>query len=44
MVTGVGDEGIARQSLALGAYEYVAKPIDFKYLKRCLETCVSLHP
>jgi DNA-binding NtrC family response regulator len=44
MVTGVGDEGIARQSLALGAYDYVAKPIDFEYLKRCIETCVLPHP
>ncbi len=30
--------GIARQTLALGAFDYVTKPIEFDYLKRALET------
>ncbi|MBI2544509.1 MAG: response regulator [Candidatus Rokubacteria bacterium] len=38
MVTGIGDDTVARQTLALGAFDYVTKPIDFDYLKRTVET------
>lgn len=38
MVTGIGDDAIARQTLAQGAFDYIAKPIDLDYLKRSLET------
>jgi CheY-like chemotaxis protein len=32
MVSGVTDEAIAKSTVALGAYDYVKKPIDFAYL------------
>jgi CheY-like chemotaxis protein len=32
MVTGVTDEGIAKNAVNDGAYDYVTKPIDFDYL------------
>ena len=38
MVTGLGDDAIARKTLAQGAFDYIAKPIDLDYLKRSLET------
>ena len=38
MVTGVGDRTIAEESLALGAFDYVTKPIDFAYLLWSIET------
>ena len=38
MVTGIGDDTIARKTLAQGAFDYVTKPIDLDYLKRSLET------
>ncbi|MBI3029169.1 MAG: response regulator [Candidatus Rokubacteria bacterium] len=38
MVTGIGDDAIARKTLAQGAFDYIAKPIDLDYLKRSLET------
>ncbi len=38
MVTGIGDDTIARKTLAQGAFDYVTKPIDLDYLKRTLET------
>lgn len=44
MVTGVGDEAIARRALALGAFDYVTKPIDFAYLTWALETCLLMWP
>ncbi len=33
MVTAVHEEAIGRQALALGAYDYITKPIDLKYLE-----------
>lgn len=44
MVTGVGDEQVAKQALGLGAFDYVTKPIDFTYLKWALETCLLMPP
>ena len=38
MVSGQGDEAIARQTLALGAADYVMKPVDFAYLNSVLDT------
>ena len=38
MVTGIGDDAIARKTLAQGAFDYIPKPIDLDYLKRSLET------
>lgn len=33
MVTAVHDEDVAKQAMARGAFDYVTKPIDLKYLK-----------
>lgn len=33
MVTAVYDEEIAREAMALGAFDYVTKPLDINYLK-----------
>jgi len=38
MVTGICDDATARKTLAQGAFDYIAKPIDLDYLKRSLET------
>jgi len=37
MVTGNGDEDVAKQTLTLGAFDYITKPVDFDYLKRTIE-------
>ena len=37
MVSGIEDMETARQSLALGAADYVTKPVDFQYLDSILE-------
>ncbi len=42
MVTGNGDQNIARRTLALGAFDYIAKPIDFDYLRRSIETLLAM--
>jgi DNA-binding NarL/FixJ family response regulator len=42
MVTGDGDENIARRTLALGAFDYVTKPVDFDYLRRSIETLLLM--
>lgn len=44
MVTGNTDAELARQTLALGAFDYVTKPIDFAYLKRSIETFLLMRP
>ena len=38
MVSGEGDEETARRTLALGAADYIRKPVDFAYLDSVLET------
>ncbi len=38
MVSAIEDEETARQTLALGAADYVTKPVDFPYLDSVLET------
>ena len=42
MVTGIGDEETAKRSLALGAFDFVTKPIDFAYLEWALETSLLM--
>ena len=42
MITGNGDDGIARQTLALGAFDYVPKPIDFDYLRGSVRTLLLM--
>ena len=36
MVTAVNEEETGRQALALGAFDYIVKPLDLGYLERCL--------
>jgi CheY-like chemotaxis protein len=36
MVTAVNEEETGRQALALGAFDYVVKPLDLTYLERSL--------
>ena len=36
MVTGVGDDELARRTLELGAYDYITKPVNFDYLENAL--------
>jgi DNA-binding response OmpR family regulator len=36
MVTAANEEETGRQALALGAFDYIVKPVDFKYLERSL--------
>ncbi len=36
MVTAVSDEETGRQALKLGAFDYITKPLDLKYLERSL--------
>ncbi len=36
MVTGVNEEAIGRQAMALGAFDYIVKPLDLPYLEQSL--------
>jgi DNA-binding response OmpR family regulator len=36
MVTAVNEEETGRQALQLGAFDYITKPLDLKYLERSL--------
>lgn len=36
MVTAVNEEEIGRQAMALGAFDYIIKPLDLPYLERSL--------
>ncbi|MBI3129492.1 MAG: response regulator [Candidatus Tectomicrobia bacterium] len=38
MVTAVHEEEIARSAIALGAHDYITKPIDFTYLNMVVMT------
>jgi CheY-like chemotaxis protein len=42
MVTGNGDEELARRTLQLGAFDYVTKPISFERLDEVLSTAVAV--
>ncbi len=42
MVTGNEDENLARRTLALGAFDYVRKPIDGSYLRRSIQTLLVM--
>ena len=37
MVSAIEDQDTARQTLALGAADYITKPVDFQYLDSVLE-------
>ncbi|MDE2180369.1 MAG: response regulator [candidate division NC10 bacterium] len=36
MVTGTNEEEIGRQAMALGAFDYITKPVDLPYLEQSL--------
>ncbi len=42
MVTRNEDENLARRTLALGAFDYVRKPIDGNYLRRSIQTLLIM--
>jgi len=40
MVTGNEDIAMARETLKIGAVDYVAKPLDFEYLGRAVAAAI----
>lgn len=36
MITAVNEEEIARQAMAMGAFDYITKPLDLSYLEQSL--------
>lgn len=42
MVTGNGDEAIARETLRLGALDYITKPVGFDRLDEVLSTAIAM--
>lgn len=44
MLTANADVDLARQTLTLGAFEYVTKPFDFEYLARVVNLAVAHSP
>jgi len=36
MISGQGDEEVAKETLRAGAFDYVVKPLDFDYLERTI--------
>ena len=42
MVSGTSSDDLASRTLAYGAFDYVAKPIDLAYLQRSLETAIMM--
>jgi CheY-like chemotaxis protein len=42
MVTGNGDEVIARETLRLGAFDYITKPVGFDRLDDVLSTAIAM--
>ena len=42
MVSGTADDATAKRALALGAFDYVVKPVNFEYLASGLETALAM--
>jgi len=42
LVTGSGDVGAATRALVHGAFDVVAKPVDFTYLAQSIDTALAL--
>jgi CheY-like chemotaxis protein len=42
MVSGTADTELAKRALALGAFDFVVKPVDWEYLMRSLETATTM--
>jgi DNA-binding NtrC family response regulator len=43
MISGTADEEMAKRTLALGAFDYLMKPVDFDYLARSVETALAMN-
>lgn len=41
LVTGNSDDDLARDTLELGAFDYVVKPFDFTHLAHVVEVAVA---
>jgi DNA-binding response OmpR family regulator len=44
MVTAVQDATLRREALALGAADFITKPVDLKYLDRSMEAVLGPMP
>ena len=42
MVSGTADADLAKRALALGAFDYIIKPVDVNYLTQSLETALAM--
>jgi DNA-binding response OmpR family regulator len=42
IVSGTSDAAVVKRTLALGAFDYVTKPIDFDYLSQSLEAAIAM--
>ena len=42
MVSGTTDEERARQALARGAFDYIVKPVDLRYLAETVEVALAM--
>jgi len=42
MVSGTADQEVARRALALGAFDFVVKPVNFEYLGQSVETAMTM--
>ena len=42
MISGTDSVELSKRSLAYGAFDYIAKPVDFEYLTRSLETAMMM--
>jgi DNA-binding NtrC family response regulator len=42
MVSGTTNEEMAKRALALGAFDYVVKPVDFVYLDNCIAAALAM--
>jgi DNA-binding NtrC family response regulator len=42
MVSGTSDLNLAKRALALGAFDYIVKPVDFQYLGGSIETALLM--
>ena len=44
MMTEQGEEGLAKRSISLGAFAYLAKPLDLSILEKLVGVCVKPRP
>jgi DNA-binding response OmpR family regulator len=42
MVSGINDLDVTKRTLALGAFDYVVKPVNFQYLRASIETALMM--